>query len=229
MGELLERIMTSNQKNGKNIADVYKNNTMFFFDKYKGNSKDVYSIPLVKMHIGGFYFLQYNDDSNWMKFSPIFVADFRKFENMIVMTALNFNFLPLEVRSTIFDRFMVKDDFEKDRLLKVDHKGMYNVLLEYGYEYALVEYNLSQVKLVHKIDMLLVPRFVYSGHPINKYDPDKLYSIWKKKLESRDERHQEMMKSTISDFYDISNEINENYNTLRQHIKRIQNSYKKYG
>ena len=82
---------------------------------------------------------------------------------------------------------------------------------------------------MHKINTELVPRFLYSGHPINVYDPKKIYKIWKKKLETRDQRNQEMMKSIISDFYDISNEINENYVVLRKHIQRIQNSYKKYG
>ena len=229
MGELVERVNKNNLKGGGNIADNYKNNTMFFYEKYKTSSKDVLSIPLVKMYVGGFYFIQYADDSNWMKFSHIFVADFRKFENLIIMTAVNFNFIPLEIRISIFDRYLTKDDFDKDRLLTVDHNGMYHALLEYGYEYSLVEYNLSQIKSVHKIDGSLIPHFLYSGHPINKYDPNKLYDIWKKKLETREQRHQEMMQSIISDFYDISNEINENYNTLKKHIKRVQDSYRKYG
>ena len=176
MGELIERINKENSLVGKNIADVYKNNTMFFYNKYQTNSKEVLSIPLVKMYVGGFYFIQYQDDSNWMKYSPIFLADFKKFDNLIIITAVNFNFIPLEVRASIFDRYMIKDDFDKNRLLKVDHKGMYNALLRYGYEYALVEYNLAQVKSVHKIDVSIVPRFLYAGHPINKYDPIKLYS-----------------------------------------------------
>ena len=229
MGELLERINKNNKKNGNNIADCYKKNTMFFYNKYQSSSKDVLSIPLVKMNIGGFYFIHYEDDSNWMKFSPIFAVDFRKFENLIVMTAVNFNFIPLEIRATIFDRFLIEDDFEKDQLLNVKHSGMYNVLLEYGYEYALVEYNMRQIKSAHKIDGKLIPDFLYSGHPINKYDPKKLYEIWKKKIETKGERHQEMMRSIISDFYDISNEINENYETLKKHIQRIKSNYKKYG
>jgi len=229
MGELLERINTNNKTNGYSISDNYKNNTLFFYEKYKVSTKEVLSIPLIKVHEGGFYFLYYEDDSNWMKYSPIFAVDFRKFENLVVMTAVNLNFIPLEIRAALFDRYISKDAMDKNKLLTVNHEGMYKALLEYGYEYALVEYNLIQVKQVHMINMSLVPKFLYSGHPINVYDPKKLYSIWKKKLETREERHQEMMKAIISDFYDISNEIHENYNVLKKHIERIRKSYEKYG
>ena len=227
MGELLEKIKLGNIKNS--VAEYYRDNTMYFYEKYQISTKEVLNIPLSKIQLGGFYFFQYMDDSNWMKYSPVFVVDFKKFDNLIIIMAINFNFIPLEIRAVLFDRYMSKDDFDKNKLLKADYEGVYKVLLEYGYEYALVEYNLTQVKLVHKIDMSLVPRFLYSGHPINKYDPIKLYSIWKKKLETRDKRHQEMMNAVISDFYNISDEINNNYNTLKNHIDRVQKSYEKYG
>ncbi len=229
MGELIEQIHINNKRNGGNIADNYKKNTMFFYDKYSTSSEDVLNIPLVKMHEGGFYFIQYEDDSNWMKYSPIFATSFKKFENLIIMTAINFNFIPIEIRAVIFDKYISKDDMDKNRLLKADHESVYKELLHFGFEYALVEYNLKQIKSVHFINMSLLPQFLYSGYPINIYDPKKIYSIHQKKLETREKRHQEMMKAVISDFYDISNEINENYNALKKHIQRIQSNYKKYG
>ena len=229
MGELVERIYTNNNRNGGGVANSYKKNTMFFYEKYSTTTKEVLNIPLIKMHEGGFYFIHYEDDSNWMKYSPIFITGFRKFENIVVMTAVNFNFIPLEIRASIFDRYITKNDMDKNNLLKVDHEGMYKELLRYGYEYALVEYNLTQVKSVHYINLSLIPQFLYSGHPVNIYDPKKLYEIWKKKLETREKRHQEMMKAIISDFYEISDEIDKNYNVLRKHIDRIRKSYEKYG
>lgn len=229
MGELIERIFANNNRNGGNIATSYRKNSLFLYDKYSTSTKEVLSIPLIKMHEGGFYFIHYEDDSNWMKYSPVFATSFRKFDRIIVMTAVNFNFIPLEVRAVIFDKYITKTDMEKNNLLKVDHEGMYNELLKYGYEYALVEYNLSQVKSVHFINLSLLPQFLYSGHPINIYDPKKLYDIWRKKLETREKRHQEMMKAVISDFYEISDEIDKNYQVLRNHIDRIRKSYEKYG
>lgn len=228
MGELIEKIFNNNDRNGS-ISESYKKNTMFFYEKYSTSTKDVLNIPLTKMHEGGFYFIHYEDDSNWMRYSPIFATSFKRYDKLIIMTAVNFNFIPLEVRAAIFDKYITKNDMEKNNLLKVDHKGMYNELLRYGYEYALVEYNLAQIKSVHFINMALSPQFLYSGHPINVYDPKKLYDIWRKKLETREKRHQEMMKSIISDFYDISNEIDKNYEVLRKHIDRIKKSYEKYG
>lgn len=229
MSELLERIKLNNLVYGNGIIENFKNNTMYFYDKYSKSDKDVTSIPVGKMQLGGFYFLHYRDDSNWMKYSPIFTADFKKFGNMIIILAVNMNFIPLEVRASIFDKFIIDKDFDGDRLLDVDYKGVYAELIKYGFEYSLVEYNLSQVELVHKINMNVVPRFLYSQHPINKYDPNKLYSIWKAKLGDKRERDAEMSKSIISDFYKATDDIMENYDLLKGHIDRVKKSYEKYG
>ena len=229
MGELIEKIKINNLLYGNGIAENYKNNSLYFYEKFTKSDKEVTSISVGKMQIGGFYHLHYLDDSNWMRYSPIFTADFKKFGNMIIIMGINFNFVPLEVRSTIFDKFITEDDFEKDSLLKVDYKGVYKELLKYGFEYALIEYNLKQVELVHKINMSIVPRFLYSGHPKNKYDPKKLYEIWKAKLKNKKDRDQEMSQSLISDFYKISDDIMENYDLLKNHISRIQKSVEKYG
>lgn len=227
MGELLNIIEAKLKSNS--ISELYKENTMYFFDTYKKSSKLVLNIPIPKIQLGGFYFLHYEDDSNWMKYSPVFIADFKKFDSLIIIYAINFNFIPLEIRSTIFDKFIIKEDLEKNRLLAVDYEGVYKALLKYGYEYALVEYNLKQVKLVHKIDTSLAPDFIYSGYPINKYDPIKLYSIWKKKLETNEKRHEEMMKAVIKDFYVIEEEMSKDYEALKKHADRVRASYEKYG
>lgn len=229
MGELLERVKLSNLVNGDGIVDNFKNNSLFFYDRYQKSDNDVLSIPLGKMQLGGFYHLHYLDDSNWMKYSPIFTADFKKFGNMIIIIGINFNFIPIEVRVSIFDKFITETDFEKDNLLKVDYTGVYKELLSYGFEYALVEYNLTQIQLVHKISLDVIPRFLYSAHPKNKYDPKKLYEIWKSKLSDKRERDQEMSKSLISDFYKASDDILDNYKLLKGHIDRIRRGLEKYG
>ena len=74
-----------------------------------------------------------------------------------------------------------------------------------------------------------VPRFLYSGHPKNKYDARKLYSIWKAKLKTRDKRDAEMSSSLIKDFFDVTDDISSNYEVLRGHIQRLQSSLEKYG
>ena len=229
MGDLLEHVKLSNLVNGNGIVDNYKNNSLYFYNKFQKSDKEVTSMPVGKMQMGGFYHLHYRDDSNWMKYSPIFTADFKKFGDMIIIMGVNFNFIPLEVRVSIFDNFIKEDDLERDSLLPVTYEGVYRELLKYGFEYALVEYNLSQVELVHKINMNVIPRFFYSGHPKNKYDPKKLYEIWSTKIKTRRERDQEMSKSLIKDFYQASDEILENYTVLKDHIQRIQRSVEKYG
>ena len=229
MSELLERVRLNNLVYGDGVADNFKNNSIFFYNKYSKSDNQVSSIGVGEIQIGRFYHLHYQDDSNWMKYSPIFTVDVKKFESLIILMAVNFNFIPVEVRISIFDKFMNSDTFENDRLLSVDFTGVYNELKRYGFEYAIVEYNIKQVKLVHKINMIVVPRFLYSSHPINKYDPRKLYEIWSAKISKRNERDAEMSKLLIDDFIKSSDEIAENYKMMKDHINRVKRSIEKYG
>lgn len=229
MGDLIEKVKISNLINGNGIFENFKNNSIFFYNLYSKSSKDVLNIPISKIFPGYFYFLHYRDDSNWMKYSPVFVVDFKKFSNLIIVIAVNFNFIPIEIRVSIFDKYITNKDFEDDNQLKVDYEGMYKELIKYGFEYSIVEYNVAQIEFVHKISLSLLPRFLYSQHPINKYDPKKLYEIWKAKISTKEERHREMYGSVISDLFNISNDILENYNVLKDHITRLQRSLDKYG
>jgi len=229
MGALRDRVELSLLVNGNGPVENFKNNSLFLFDKYNKSDKTVMNIPVGKMQLGGFYFIHYKDDSNWMKYAPIFTVDFRKFSDMIVIFGVNFNFIPLEIRVGVFDKFISEQDFEKDSLLAVNYKGMYDELRKLGFEYAINEFNMGQIHSVHKISLETVPRFLYSQHPINKYDPNALMGIWNAKIEKRDARHQEMVSSLISDFYKMDNEISEKYVVLDNHISRLQKSLKKYG
>ena len=229
MGILIDKIGLRMLVHGDGLADNFKNNSIYFYEKYRKSDKSVQAIDVSKIQMGGFYHFHYADDSNWMKWSPVFVTNFKKFSNQIVIFAVNFNFIPLQVRAYLFDKFIIEDDFEKDRFLKVDYEGVYRELRKFGFEYALVEYNAIQLKLVHKIEMEIVPRFLIAGHPENKYDPKKLHEIWQVKLKDKDKRHQEIMQATMQEFYDAKGEISEKYVVLKDHIQRIQKSQQKYG
>lgn len=229
MAELLERVKLNLLVNGNGIVENFKNNSLFFYEKYNQSTPDVLAISTTDIYPGGFYFFHYLDDSNWMKYSPVFVADFKKFDDKVVLFAVNFNFMPMEIRAMLFDKFILPEDFEKNSLLKVDYNGMYNEIRKLGFEYALMEFNAIQLVRVHRIGLELLPRFLYSQHPINKYDPNKLIEIWTAKIGKRDERHKEIMTSALDDFYDVNKEISEKYNVMKDHIKRLQTSLNKYG
>jgi hypothetical protein len=229
MAELLERIKLSLLYNGNGIVENFKNNSDFFYEKYQKSDKYVESINIKDVYPGGFYFFHYKDDSNWMKYAPVFIADFKNFEDKVIFFAVNFNFIPIEIRAQIFDKYILPTDFEKNNFLKVNYEGMYKELLNSGFEYALMEFNAAQLVLVHRIHLELLPRFLYSQHPINKYDPKKLAMMWQAKLGGRSQRHKEIISSIISEFYDVNNEISDKYNVMRDHIKRLQTSLNKYG
>ena len=80
MAELLERVKLSLLVNGNGIVENFKNNSLFFYDKYRKSDKDVESINIRDIYPGGFYFFTYKDDSNWMRFAPVFIVDFKKFD-----------------------------------------------------------------------------------------------------------------------------------------------------
>jgi hypothetical protein len=229
MGELSERVKLNLLVHGSDVPDNFKNNSLYFYEKYQKSTPEVLNVKVGDIYPGGFYFLHYYDESNWMQYSPIFLADYKKFSNKIIIFAVNFNFIPLEVRVLLFDKYITEEDFEKDNLLKVDYTGMYDELRKLGFEYALMEFDASRIRFVHKIKLELLPRFLYSQHPINKYDPKKLVEIWNAKIGARDERHKVIMISIISEFYDINSEISEKYDNLKGHIQRIRRNTIKYG
>lgn len=229
MGELRERVKLSLLVYGNSIPDNFKNNSLFFYEKYQKSTPEVKSMAVTDIVPGGFYFLHYTDSSNWLRWAPVFVADYKKFSNKIIIFAINFNLIPIEVRVLLFDKFIAEDDFEKNNLLKVDYQGIYNELRKLGFEYALMEFDAIRVNLVHKIKLDLLPRFLYSQHPKNTYDPLKLMQIWEVKIENRDQRHKEMMISSLDEFYDINNEISEKYSVLKNHIQRLRSNMIKYG
>lgn len=221
---LSELVKLNLSVHGKDVVDAFKNNSLYFYDLYTKSTDDFKVVETKDIYPGGFYFLHYNDTSNWMRYSPVFIAGYKKFSNKIIILAINFNFLPMEIRVLLFDKFITKNDFDNDRnniFLKVDYEGVYNELRKLGFEYALMEFDASKVELAHKVSLGLLPRFLYHQHPINKYDPGKLISIWEAKIDKREERHKEMTLAILSEFYDVNNEILEKYNVLKGHIQRI--------
>ena len=153
---LSELVKLNLSVHGKDVVDAFKNNSLYFYDLYTKSTDDFKVVETKDIYPGGFYFLHYNDTSNWMRYSPVFIAGYKKFSNKIIILAINFNFLPMEIRVLLFDKFITKNDFDNDRnniFLKVDYGGVYNELRKLGFEYALMEFDASKVELAHKVSL----------------------------------------------------------------------------
>lgn len=249
MGELYERCKLSLLVHGNGELDNYNNNNAFFTAKYKDSDSEVSNVRLDKVFPGKFYFFQLdnNEKSNWIRLSPTFVISNSFFANKMsdgfeaqveeaklnrpgavinLIQVINLNFLPFEVRVAFFDKFMVEDDFEKDRALPVEFEEVHNQLRNFGFEYAITHYPTHRIVNAWKIDMKLVPRFLYSSNEINKYDPVKLYSIRKSKIKDSQRRDQEMRSLNVTDFMKPFEEIEEKYKVLAESVLRVQNRIK---
>lgn len=225
----MERVKLSLLVYGNGIEENFKNNSAFMADAYSKSSKMVTAVDISRIQAGYFYFFHYLDSSNWMKYSPVFVAGHKKFGNQTIIFGINLNFIPIEVRAMMFDEYLTPEDIDDDLPIKTEYEKTYNELKQVGFEYTLMEYNAIQIKMVHKINMQILPRFLYSQHPLATYDPKKLVQIWNKKLETKEARDKEMMSALIQDFYDVNKEISDRYVVLKEHIKRLQKSARKYG
>lgn len=226
MGILIKTIEEKTKKDG--VVKYYKDNTISLYNKYKSPDKLVRSIPISKMSDSKFYFITYKDESNWMKYSPIFFVDWKEFDDRIIGYGVNFNFIPLEYRVALFDK-MILDLEDENQIMGMNFESMYKELLKIGYEYALVEYDMKRVERCYHISVKILPEFLYSSYPKNKYDPQKLYDIWYKKLDKREQRHQEIIQSMASDFFEVTEQIEMKYDVLSNHMKRVQRNHKKFG
>lgn len=229
MGQLKENLKLSRLVHGRDTVDYYKNNTLWMYSLYAKSEVDCQSIGPDDMRVGGFYHLHYLDESNWMKWSPIFCCDWREVNGMKLILAVNFNFIPLDIRVEIFDKFITADDILNNNLLAVDFMGMYDELTKFGFEWTIQEYDLSRIRLAHRVSLHILPRWLFSSHPKNVYDPQKLWQIWNKKLETRKQRHQELVLATLDEFYEVSSDISEKYDALSSRIKRIRRNFEKFN
>lgn len=215
------------------IPKFFKDNSLSYYQLYKSPDNDkVIPCGISDIHNGGIYFLYYKDESNWMQLSPILCADVR--DKRIVFGA-NLNFLPLEIRLELFDDMVIELDNNNKQsegfppFHFLNFEKVYKKLIRLGFEYAIVEYDLTRIIQVFKIKYGELPNWIYSQHPKNIYDPIKLYSIWSSKLENRPERHKELINKLVEDFYNVTDELIDNSTTLKGHFQRLQRNQEKFG
>lgn len=235
MGELYDRFKLNKLVQSNDPISYFKENSLSFFKSYTKTTEQIKAIPIRLIRPGKFYFLHYKDDSNWIKWSPVFITEQKLYESSILFTCVNFNFIPLEIRILFFDKYIKELDFQQDvkkkgnHFIKVKHEIIYRELKKLRLEYSIQPYNASQIVTCHRIMMEDLPRFLYSAHPKNKYDPKRLIQLWKTKAKNSDQRDDEMMKLTTEDLYNFDKDFLQKFDTLSTHIERFRKSIEKWG
>lgn len=236
MGYIQKKIDESLKKKG--IVELFTDNQKYL---YNGNSDGVSLIPglidgisLKDIQFGRFHFFVYLElpdlplsrQSKWMAFSPVFVIDTKEFSNLIILRAINLNFLPLKFRIGFFDKFINENTVNNNTPIRAEYDVVYNELKQIGFEWTIMEFNLKNIMNVYRINMAIVDKFLHTNHPQVIYDENKLVSIWSAKIKNQEKRHKEITQALMSDFFDISGEIDEKYQMLKNHISRLQRGMK---
>ena len=112
MGSLQDRVNLSQKVYGTDIVDFFKKNSIYMVDKYSKSDDMCESISISDISMGRFYFFHYEDPSNWMRYSPIFIVETKQLKDMKIIMSLNLNFIPIEIRGRIFDGFISEKMFE---------------------------------------------------------------------------------------------------------------------
>lgn len=215
------------------VPKFFKENSLYYYKQYRSPDKSIVNpIPVSNMYNGGIYFLYYQDESNWMQLSPILCVDIR---DKRIIFGINLNFLPLEIRMDLFDTIVnsLEDNNKQSSGMTpfnfLNFEKAYKLLLRRGFEYAIVEYDISRIVRVYEIQYDQLPTWIYSQHPKNIYDPNKLYQIWASKLKDRPERHKELISKLVEDFYNVTDELIDNSTALKKHFQRLQRNQEKFG
>lgn len=232
MGELYDRFKLNKLVNSDDPVSYFKENSIDFYKSYTKSTEQIKAIPVRLMIPGKFYFLHYKDDTNWIKWSPVFVVEEKKSYGFHCM---NLNFMPLEIRILFFDKYITDKDFESDaekkgnHFIKVKPDMVQNELKKIRMNHCMKFYNSSQIVTCHRIMFDDLPNFLFSSHPMFKYDPKKLIQIWKQQASKSERRGDEMMKLTIEDLYNFDKEFKHRFDVLKGHIDRFRKSVQKWG
>lgn len=222
MGILADKVDEEIKNEAKDNRNIYYNQNVK--ELYEEKYNQLKSISTAKMTIGRFYFIVNNDSNGWMKYCPIMLIDYKQFKDYNIGYTINFNFIPIEIRIAMFDTIL-SNFTDENQFQVMNFKLAYSLLLKYGYEYAIMEFNLRNILEVREIPINKLSKFLYSSPPFIKYDPNKLYDIWVKKLATKPQRHQQMTKANIETFFDKTKELNEEFSLLKNRIKRIQGDF----
>ena len=232
MGHLNELVKLNVLVRGTDELDAYIKNTKYFTSRYQTQSsdKDILNVVRSKIVPGQFYFFEYLHDSNWFRYSPVFVIDYKVSNGLTILRCINMNFLPLKFRVALFDPYLREHDFENyNFVLKTKYDVVEKELLKFRYNFALKMYNVGQIIRAYRISINFLPIFLYSGHVDAKYDPGQLKQIWDSQNKVAEQREKEMMSATMDDYTDLTKDISGKFDVLKNDVMTFRNSLRKYG
>ena len=224
------------RKSGSN----YRNeSTKWLFGKIKQPDANFMKVGLNNLKVGSFYFMQYdlkkiNKSSKVEQFVPMLVVDYKPSIDSKVIWVLNMNFLPTNVKealfsnitdnySDIFDKNTNVNSWSQEIPLVINYKKMWDILLPYGFEYAIREIRVDLINSLWSVSsknlhiLTTVNTQILTG-----VDEGKLQEIWATKLknESLGNRVDEL-KTIKTNYYNILEELADKFKNLNKYLNEI--------
>ena len=237
MGKLLDNLELLYRTEGEKLSN---NSSKWMIDKLQSPSDGVSVVNLSDMLAGKFYFLLYNlqgKSSKLEQYAPILLTDWKQLEHTKIVFGLSINFIPMKLRIRLFDKMFdgqenllkSKDDKTKAGMQEqpmngISYENVYQMLSAIGFEYSIREFDLRLVNKVYEISFTQLERFLTMNSQVfTNVDEGKLAQIWKAKLKTRDERHQNLMKDTMNNWKDIDKVLEksmQDFKTTRENLNK---------
>lgn len=224
-------------------SNMYSNNTDFIIDKLNSESDDIVnSISVNGIEQGKFYFVFYDlqgKSTKMEQFNSLFVIDFQKSKDTQYMFGISTNFLPIYVRTAVFNTICNYNDEiiekNKEKLLNrqeafegVSYSNIYKMLYSIGFEWAIRQFDMRLINKAYVVNTNELNKFItMSTAKLTGVDDSKLLDIWKSKINDQEERHKKIINELLNDYNKLSEELTKAYKnteTMNINLEKSLNS-----
>lgn len=213
--------------NQKSLSDIDK-------------ADDMYKLQSLNIKLGSFYFIELSDENKSTKIEKLSVAfpiEYKPKISEYVFQAINFNFLPSNVRELIFlnllENYQNNLDINTDKKLKEEipivpntsYQNIVNFISKYGLEYttSIRYYDLRLIKKIHYISSKNIEKLLMVDmKPISGMDDLGILKVLSGKIQNEGlEGYQNDIYNIKSNYENILNELTDKFKNMLNEINKL--------
>jgi hypothetical protein len=205
-----------------------------------GKSTDMYSMKSLDIKLGSFYFIELSDQNKSTrieKLSIAFPVEYKPKISEYVFQAINFNFLPSNVRELMFlnliEGYQKNLDINKERKITEEipvvpdtsYQNMIQFLTRYGLEYttSIRYYDLRLIKRIHYISSNNLAKLIMTDmKPISGMDDVGILKVLSGKIQNEGvEGYQNNIYNIKSNYESIIEELKDKFKNMLKEIDKL--------